>query len=185
MIKPLRHFITATPLRALMSLTLQHTLQYPSFSTSNTDLPSVLLLCGVCYWSWVNNGFFKERHLKLICLLKQFALAQHWINDSPFIDPLSRHIIWDLPDVFFCFLFLDFSNARPTAWTSESSQGWTAVRFTGFETFFTPDFVFCWFFIFFRFHSLLLLSKDHSTILFLSQTDSSSQRRMIFLSLLP
>lgn len=58
MIKPLRRFITATPLGTLMSLTLQHPLQYPSLSISNTEAASVLLLYGVCYWSWVNKWVF-------------------------------------------------------------------------------------------------------------------------------
>lgn len=48
MIKPLKHFISATPLGALMSPTLLHLLQYPSSSARNANAPFVLLLCGVC-----------------------------------------------------------------------------------------------------------------------------------------
>lgn len=58
MIKPLKRFITATPLGALMSLTRGHPLQCASLSISSTNAPSVILLCCVCYWSWVNKWVF-------------------------------------------------------------------------------------------------------------------------------
>lgn len=137
MIKPLRRFITATPLGALMSLTLQHPLHYPSYSISNMDAPSVLLLCGVCYWSWVNKWVFRGPALQIDLLAQTIYscsaltkwLSLHWSIDT------ACHLrsAW-----FFFFPFLEhLANARPIAGALESSQGWTSVQcvFADFETF--------------------------------------------------
>lgn len=43
-------------------------------------------------------GFSRLGNFKLISLLKQFAVAQHRLNDSAIIDPLTWHAIRDLLD---------------------------------------------------------------------------------------
>lgn len=107
MIKPLRRFITATPLGALMSLTLQHPLQYPSLSISNTDVPSVLLPCSVCHWSWVNKWVFLSSALQID------LLAQTIYSCSALAKWVGRH--WSINTAchlgftWFSFFFSPFS----------------------------------------------------------------------------
>lgn len=60
-------------------------------------------------------ALFQDGLGELICLLKQFVLAQHWLNDSAIIDPLTRRVILDLLDLAF---FLVIVERKLALWVS-------------------------------------------------------------------
>lgn len=138
MIKPLKRFITATPLGALMSLTLQHPLQYPSLGTSDADAPFVLVLCSVCFWSWVNKWVFLAWALQIdllaqtICSCSALAkwLCHHWSIDTA----CHLRFTW----FFLFFVSRAFSAARLLDWSRKSSQWstWASCVFIDFSDWF-------------------------------------------------
>lgn len=163
MIKPLRHFITATPLGALMSLTPQHTSQYPSFSTSS----SALLLCGVCYWSWVNKWVFQGKALKIDLLAQTICscptlnkwLSLHW----------SIVTAYHLKSTWFFFVFFLLPDSLNFGKFSEMvCTAMYLCRLWNF-IFCNPDSVFCWFFLAFIYYYCYQKNTD---FFFLSQTEA-------------